>query len=275
MRKAEANKTEAMNNFGQLISHLAKKAGIPDDDQHLVGVLSNAELTRVNVPQDMFSAIDNRLLSIDDAKNNHPLVKAHYFAQAFNGLDSELERIKDELGLDDATWQELQGERSSTKRAAALVKKVKELTEKKAGAEPKAKDALQKQIDQLTTELVESKKDIQKEKDTAASTLRQMKIEGKLDAMVSTLPTIYDELDSEVRAMTVRNILQKAQAENDIEFVLDDAGQFDLLKKDGSKFYSENHQLIKPKDFIEKTLKTPIKIVSIGAERNQTIFKHA
>jgi adenylosuccinate synthase len=28
-------------------------------------------------------------------------------------------------------------------------------------------------------------------------------------------------------------------------------------------------------DFIEKTLKTPIKIVSIGAERNETLFKHA
>ncbi len=137
-----------MNNFGQLIAHLAKKSGIPDDDQNLIGILSNAELTRVNVPNELFNSIDNRLLSIDDAKNNHPLVKAHYFAQAYNGLDSELDRVKDELGIDDATWQDLQGERSSTKRAVALAKKVKELTEKKSGAEPKAKDALQKQIAQ-------------------------------------------------------------------------------------------------------------------------------
>jgi hypothetical protein len=81
------------SNFGQLISHLAKKAGLPEDDAQLINLLSNAELTKVVVPQELYNSIDNKLLNVDDAKNNHPLIKAHYFAQAYNGLDSEVNRL--------------------------------------------------------------------------------------------------------------------------------------------------------------------------------------
>jgi hypothetical protein len=240
-------------NFGQLISHLAKKAGMPEDDAQLINILSNAELTRVVVPAELFTTIDNKLLNVDDAKNNHPLIKAHYFAQAYNGLDSEMTRLKDELQIDDDTWNELSAERSSTKRVVNLVKKIKDLEAQKHGGS-KDKTVLQKQIDELTTELVESKKAIQKEKDSSANAIKGLKIENSVGSMLGGLATIYDELDPQVKSMTIRNIIMQAQQQKEYEFVLTDAGTVDLQKKDGSKPYTDNHQLVTVKDFIEGTL---------------------
>jgi hypothetical protein len=240
-------------NFGQLISHLAKKAGLPEDDAQLINLLSNAELTRVQVPQEFYAAIDNKLLNVDDAKNNHPLIKAHYFAQAYNGLDSEMSRLKDDFQIDDDTWTELSNERSSTKRVVAMVKKIKELEALKHGG-TKDKTILQKQIDDLTTELVEAKKQVQREKDNAVTAVKGLKIENAFTGMFSGLSTIYDELDPQVKNMTIRNIIQQALRQKDYDFILTDSELLDLQKKDGSKPYTENHQLVTAKDFIEATL---------------------
>jgi hypothetical protein len=95
---------------------------------------------------------------------------------------------------------------------------------------------------------------VQKEKDAAANSIKGLRIENSVGSMLSGLSTIYDDLDPQVKNMTIRNILAQAQGAKEYEFILTDAGTIDLQKKDGTKPYTENHQLVTAKDFIEATL---------------------
>jgi len=241
-------------NFGQFIQHLADKAAIKADDQNLINILSNAELTKVQVPEALFAQIDNKLLSIDDAKNNHPLVKAHYFAQAYNGLDSELARLKDEMGVSDDDWKDIGEERSSTKKAVMLVKKIKDIESKKSTGNSASDKALQKKIDELVTELTEEKRKVQETQDNAKKEINGFKVQTQRSVLLSALGTIYDDLDPEVKQTTLNALLDKAARENDVDFQLSEQGSLDIKKKDGSNFYTATHQLMSPKDFIESTL---------------------
>jgi hypothetical protein len=60
-----------------LLKKLMTKAGITYD----------GDLT-VEIPDDIATSLDNQLLTIAAATNNHPDVKKVYFAQAYNGLDA-------------------------------------------------------------------------------------------------------------------------------------------------------------------------------------------
>ncbi|MBK7885125.1 MAG: hypothetical protein IPJ81_16070 [Chitinophagaceae bacterium] len=139
-----------IKNLGQLISHLATKAGIPAEDQHLKDILSNAELTKVTLHSDLVKALDDNLLSVDAAADNHPTIGAKYKAEALNAYDKVMARVMDELELDEETKTELTGVKSSYKRFEALAAKIKDLKTAKANAGSKEeKTGLQKQIDDL------------------------------------------------------------------------------------------------------------------------------
>src|SRR5690349_6773639 len=137
-----------IKNIGQLIQHLATKAGVPPTDPNLINILSNAELTKVTLHSDLVKALDENLLSVDAATDNHPVIGPKYKAQALNAVDKKLEALMDEFGLDDAAKNELKGVKSSYDRLDKLGAKLKELATKKEGADSnKDKTALQKQID--------------------------------------------------------------------------------------------------------------------------------
>jgi len=144
-----------MPKIGTLLSSLAVKAGIPADHKALIDILSKAELANTEIGDEIGHALDTLLISMDAAKNN-PTLKAHYFAQALNGIDAETTRLMDEFGFDDDSKAELMAEKSSMKRVNGLAAKIKSLEEKKAAAGKKDQPDYEKKINDLQKEKAEA-----------------------------------------------------------------------------------------------------------------------
>jgi hypothetical protein len=178
-----ADKLNTMPKIGTLLSSLAVKAGIPADHKALIDILSKAELSNTEISDEIGNAIEGAVMSLEAAKNN-PVLKAHYFAQALNGIDAETLRAMDEFGLDEDSKSELLAEKSSMKRVSGLISKIKTLEAKKSDAARKDQPDIQAKINEL-----------QKEKADAIHAM-----EAKLTAMQSTHA-------NELTAMSVRNIL--------------------------------------------------------------------
>jgi hypothetical protein len=134
---------------------LAEKAGIDPKDAGLTEILSNQALDNIELSKDLESAINKSLLSVVDAKNNHPEIKTHYFAEIMANVDRSLDDFYREAGLDQKVIDEVSKERSSTKRIALLGTKLKEVIEGASKSTKKAPevDSLNQQIDALNNQL--------------------------------------------------------------------------------------------------------------------------
>lgn len=244
-----------IKNTGQLIQHLATKAGIAADDKNLINVLSNSELTKIPIHSDLVKMIDENLLSVETASDNHPTIGAKYKSQALNAFDKKIQAVMDEMELDEDTKTELLSITSSYKRFETLATKIKELTAAKIAVAGKGdKAAIQKQVDELLVKLKEAneqavKKDAEHtEKLNAVTTdfLFRNKLVGK--------KTIYDKLEDDLRHSSLMVVINKAIQDNDAKVVYDDKGVPVLLKNDGTKLLGANHNAITLDDLIDDIL---------------------
>lgn len=216
------------------------------------GVAYDGDLT-AEIPDEIATSLDNQLLTIAAATNNHPQVKKVYFAQAYNGLDAEIENAMTEFALDDDTKAEIKGEQSSTKKAVALARKIKELESKKVGADQGKTNTLQAQINDLHTEIANEKKKQADLKKTYEDKIKGIHIQSKLSSLLSGYKTIYDDLPAEAKEAAVNALISKALQDSDAEFTFDEKGSLSLIKKDGTNLFGDNHTQLTPNSFIDKT----------------------
>lgn len=232
------------------------------------GVTFDGELT-ADVPDEVATALDNQLLTIAAATNNHPAVKKVYFAQALNGLDAELNDARTEFGLDDSVWAEIEKAGGSTKRAVALARKIKELSAKAPVDEGKAAQ-LNAQIIDLNSKLAAEIKKQGELKTEYDGKLKQIQIKQKLESMLSSHKTVYDELPAEAKNAAIEALINKSLQDSDADFTFDEKGNLSLVKKDGTNLFGDNHTLVTPQTFIDKTLSKILK-VSGAATNGATI----
>lgn len=242
-------------NVADFISAFALKAGIPKDNEELKGILSANDLSKIEMPEALFNSIDTSLLSLESAKNNHPALKGVYFAQALDGLDKELDKIREEHQLPDDVYEEIKKERSSFKKVNLLTAKIKELEGKKSASTTKEdKGAFQKQIDELTKALAEKETALTEVKNNSKKELSDFKKNIKMESLFGNYKTIFDDLPAETKALTIKNIVLKELQDNDVDFILDEKESLDLLKKDGTAYLGPNHQRITTNAFIDSVL---------------------
>lgn len=231
---------------------LARKAGF-DPASEAAKPFFDA-LPDTDVPEDVQKGVDNNLISITDAKNNHPILKNHYHKQALDGIDSTIVDLMTEMELDDDTKASILAEKSSFKRVPLLTKKIAELTAAKAGASAPDKKEIQKQIDALHAQIADEKKARAADKKAFDDQLVGFKINTQIGTLLSPHKTIHDDGDPEVKSTIINTLITKALQDNQAKFAFDETGNFTLLKIDGTNFYGENHQQITPAQFIEQTL---------------------
>lgn len=242
-----------MAKLKEFVIALAKKAGY-DTESPASKPFFDA-LGEVDVPEDIHKGIDNALISITDAKNNHTELKNHYQAQSLAGIDSSLEELMKDFELDEPTKQQILAERSTYKRVPTLARTLVELERKKAATTGgKDKQEIQKQIDELHTALRQEKEGRAKEKTEYENQRILDRISTKKNVLFSGLKTIHDELDPEVRYNILDTLVSKALQDNKAKLVLDDNGDISIIRNDGTTYHGENHQQIKPIQFIEQTL---------------------
>lgn len=241
--------------LGQLIQHLAKKAGMDTADTNLVNVLSNAELSKITLHSDFVKGLDENLLSLTQAKDNHPDIGNVYKAQALNGFDKKMDEIAAEAGLDDAANEELKGIKNSYKRFEVLNTKLKEkIAAENKGKGAEDKSALQKQVDELLEKLRNADSATTAKVAEVESLRKADKIGFELRSALMGIATIYDDLPPKAKQATLDALITNALQDKDAEFDFDEQGAFILRKKDGSNLMESGHSKYTPQKFIDEIL---------------------
>lgn len=251
------------------LSALAKKAGFDIESEAAKPFF--AALPDVEVPDDVNKGIDNSLISLQDAKNNFPDIKNHYYKSALDGVDNELKTLMEDFKLEDPIRQEILGEKSSYKRVPLLARKLVELERQKlTSTTGKDKLEIQKQIDELHTQLAAAKTALENEKKSFETQRLQDRIQIKKNVLFSGLKTIHDELDPDIRYGILDTLVNSGLQGANAKLVLDDNGNLQLLRNDGTNFYGENNQQLKASQFIEQILakNKQIKVTPTNGQSN-------
>jgi hypothetical protein len=226
------------------LNELALKAGIKPDDKALVDLLSAAELQNVPVPDELANAIDKELVSIEQAKNNHPEIKPHYTSMALTGVDSEMDRVLDEYGVPDNIKLVVKNERNTYKRLPLLVKKLEEAKAAKADTTDKTeKQSLQREIDRLNGEIRTFKEQVDAVKKEYADKETNFRVEMQIDDMFAGYKTVFDDtLPKEARKAAMRTLVNKKLQEKNADLALDESGRLKLVGKNGANVFGDDNR---------------------------------
>lgn len=233
---------------------LLTKAGVKMEDDAIKTALSSAELETVQIPDELITPIDNGLLSVSAAKNNHTEIKNFYYKAFADNIDKHLVRHIEENKLPDEIKEAVLSADSTYNRITALATKIRETEAAKSGAGKADKDNLQQEINRLQGEL-KAEKDkqagIMTEHQKAIS---EVKMGYSLGQLLGGFKTIYDDLPSDVKDITLKAIINKNLAADSAEFSIDEGGQLVLRKKDGTNFFGEDHRPFTPNTYLEKMM---------------------
>ena len=256
-----------IKNLGQLVQVLATKAGIDNADMHLVNVLSNSELSRISLHGDIAKSMSENLLSLEEAKSNHPQIGNVYKAQALNGFDKKMDEVAAAAGLDEATMVALKGVKNSYKRFEMLVEGIQNSKAKsqKDGQSTSSlsfpqgihndtnntnfKDEIPYGNDKGDGVVTDTEDTSNSNASTTSNNLpttsnnaetydqriaelqalrKQDRVQYELRAMLVKMPTIYDELPVKARHAALNAIIKHALQESNAAFDFDEQDAFTI-----------------------------------------------
>jgi|GEM_PF-6424365 len=230
---------------------ISKGGGNPADEKYKI-FFGNAELVKAEVPDEVATAIDNGLISIADAKNNHPILKNHYYTQALNGVDDKIKTLMEKWEAPEDIRNAVTAERNTYNRVPLLLEQMMEIERKKLTANKPDLAALNKEKEELHKQILTEKNRADAAEKDFESKYKDLRIQQKQRGMYTGLKTVYDNLDEDTRDITFNTLINKGLQDNNATFTLDDNNNLVLLKKDGTNYYGENNQQVNAKQFIEQ-----------------------
>lgn len=241
------------------------KAGVPIDMnvEANKAFMDAAAAMTVEIPDDIAKGVDNKFITVEAAKNNHPEIKNYYQTQALDTIDKTTIAALKELGVPQDTIDNLVKEEGSTfKRVPLMFKKLQDLEKAKANASKPDQAIYQKQIDDLQAQ-------VRAEKDIAVKTIadknafeKSMRLKYKYGSMFNSVKTIYDTLDPEDKFGTLEVILERALHDNNAKMDLNENGGVILLKNDGTTYFGENNVPVNAQQFVDQLLSRKKLLVS-------------
>ena len=187
--------------IGEFITTLATSVGIDSTDARLADLLS----INTEIPDEVMREISGKLITIESAKNN-PEISRHYFAQAYNGIDAEINKWVETINDLDFKEQ-INGIKGTGKKNQLLLNKLKELADNKP-AKTDSKE-LNEKIQSLNAE-IEKYKTSYIPKEELDNTLTQIEKE-RLETIEQT--TFLSKEWSDNYASSLRSDLSKIALE--------------------------------------------------------------
>lgn len=235
-----------------LKSLIVKAGGNPEDEA--IKAALNELGADLEISEDLITPIDNGLLSLTTAKNNHPEVKKHYFGQAYSGLDAELDALMQAEKLPDDIIAEIKQETSSTKRAGKLALKIKELEAKKAGANKGDTQKLNDQIADLNNQLRTAKEATAEIEKKHVSAIKDVKKNYALTQLLAGYKTIHDGLDPETKNIILSAVINKNLNAKKAVWDVDDNNNLLLLGEGNTNLFGDDNRQLTPKTFLDQVL---------------------
>lgn len=235
------------------IINLAKKAGVNTDDAAVKDLTGYTELAKIEIDDSLANSLETNLLTVDSAKNNRDIAN-HFKAQAFNGLDAELDAVMAELGLGDDVKTEMKAITSSTKRAASLAKKIKELEAAKAGADNKGeKIDFQKKIDEITSQLKAENQKIADEKNALINKHNLEMIDMHLLNSLTGFNYANDNLSKNLQLTLAKQVVTNDLMKEKAKLILEN-GQLIIKSQDDLDYQDAKNNKVNFQEFIERSL---------------------
>jgi hypothetical protein len=230
--------------LNEFLNGLLLKAEIKPDDKALIDLLSVEELKNIQVPDELISSVDSRLVSIEQAKNNHPDIKPHYTSAALAGVDVEIDKILNEYGLPDNLKLIVQNERNTFKKLPLALKKLEEAKAAKADTTNKTeKQSLQAEIDRLNSEIRTYKDNVEAVKKEYSDKETNFRREMLVNELLDGYKTVFDEtLPKESKRAATRVLIDKKLQEKNADLVLDDSGRLKLVGKSGANVFGDDNR---------------------------------
>jgi len=244
--------------IGEVINSLAIKAGIATDDAKLKSLLAAPELATITIDESLVTALDNGLLSIDAAKNNHPDIKKKYFADAYDGMDKQLLALVAADTFDQTDIDEIKAEKSTSKKAELIVSKLKAAAKSAKGAD---KDEINRQLTAAHEAARLAKAEVETVKNTYEGKIKDIQLNAAIKAVFGNYKTIYDDMPPNLRTVTMEAIIKQGLQDKNAELRTDENGNLQLVSKDGSSnVFGANHVQLTPSSFLDQTFAPILKV---------------
>jgi hypothetical protein len=214
-------------------------------------------LATVQVDDTLVTALDNGLLSIEAAKNNHPDIKKKYFADAYDGMDKQLLALVAADTFDQADVEEIKAEKSTSKKAELIVTKLKAAAKSAKGAD---KEEINRQLATAHEEARKAKEDVTTAKAEGEQKLKGLELKFAKRAELGKYKTIYDDLPVAAKIAAMEALIDNALQDKNAELKTDEYGNLQLVSKDGSNVFGENHIQLTPQSLLDKTFAPILKV---------------
>jgi hypothetical protein len=253
-----------METFASLFIKLATKAGLNIEDAEVKALTTNAELLKLQVPDAVSTGIDNNLLSLTQAQDNHPTLKKHYHAQTLAGFDKRLGELMPESGLSAEKLTELAAEKNTYNRFDLFATALKEAAAAASKTKPTAEDktALQRQVDDLLVQLNTQKTTYEAQIGELTTARQKDKVTAEIRNLVSGAKTIFDTLPPHSKFAALDALINAALVGKEATFFVNDAGVLDMRGKDESAVVSANNTKYTPQTFLDEVFATN-KVLSV------------
>lgn len=263
-----------MKTLSAYLNDIFIKAGIAPDDVHLKDILANTELQKVNMPDELVTATDSNLISLEQAKNNHPVLKPHYSAEVYDGINQQIKKIMDELELPDPVKLVITNEKLAANKMSMLAKKVKEIeAAKKATTDNTEKQTLQQDIDRLNGEIRSFKEQIETVKKQTEIEKQELYKQNAIEKALSEYKTIWDDQDADVRNTGLTALINKALQDKDAKLELDANRRLKLIRNDGANVFGPDNQPWDAKTLFDQTLSNK-KVLKVNDQNDKNKDKN-
>jgi hypothetical protein len=236
--------------LGDFLNTMAGKLGL-QNEQALKDLLAKAELADADIADAVANKMTAELMSLDGAKNN-AAIKNHFYAEALNGVDSELAAAVNELGLDAELFKE---SKNTYAKVRTLREKLKEVHSEKSGSEGKEKSELQRQINELNDKLAKKIEAHQKELTKAKTEYDAQMLNHLMFASLKGRNYANKEMPADTSAKIAQMLITDELARRGIKPVNDNGA---LKLKQAADialdYFDENHKALSYDDFAAKVL---------------------
>lgn len=240
-----------MAKLADLISILCKKTGV--DPTEINKVIDGSEaLKAAELPEEAVRAFDQRLMTVEQAKNN-PELKSHFKATFFSTLDEKINGFFSEYQVDDETKAAILTDPSSFNRISGLFKSIREAETKKAAAASGNKQAHLDEIANLRKQVLEvtekSKAEIAKKDTEYGEKMRNMLIRGHFGGY-----NYSDAFPKDVSVETALNLFNQRLAKEGAKAIMNGTGVKLVLEKDPDLPFTINNQEVTFSEMADKVV---------------------
>lgn len=233
-----------------LLTDFGKKVGFDLTNDKLKDILA----AEIDVPDELAEAMQKGLMTEDAAKNN-PKIKAALRAEVYNGIDSDIEALLDELGVDETVGKSVKEQKKTVDKLKSLATHYKAEAEK-AGKKGNTADAeaLRKQVDDLNKQIKTIQGDSQKTIDQLKADNENNFTDFEVQALLGTKQyALPDQMKPTEKVKTAHAIMKDELAAKGLKLVREN-GQLLLRKADGTEYYDDKNNKVDLTNFLDGAL---------------------